>query len=75
MSDWRPIKTVGDVKRILGLNSKKIIYIYNWNDDKYARRPHPFWRIENAYVSAFDSRHPLMQPILWQPLPELPEDF
>ena len=43
--------------------------IAQWDDDKYARKPKPFWRTTGPWGVTADRANP---PTVWAPLPPLP---
>lgn len=74
MSDWQPIETAPrDDRRILGYfpHHGNIERIW-WNDDRYAKKPRPFWNNSHDWSRTSDARR--KQPTHWMPFPEPPED-
>src|SRR6185312_687271 len=65
---WRPIETAPqDGSRILLLRNGRIV-CGNWNDDRYARKPRPYWSHDQERAfGTVDTRQ--CQPTHWQPLP------
>lgn len=71
---WQPIETAPKDQVVLlwrpnayGLAKCDI---GNWDDDKYAKRPKPYWRSFLGCVRVSQMRN--WYPTHWQPLPQLP---
>ena len=72
---WQPIETAPkDGTRImvycprLGVNCSA-----NWNDDKYARKPRPYWTHMGEYLWGKTMVRE-DQPTHWMPMPEAPAE-
>lgn len=69
--DWQPIETAPKNRDILVCLAHGIVTVARWQDDRYARKPRPYWQMEwNAHRTLDDRRD---QPLFWQPLPDPPE--
>lgn len=73
---WRPIETAPiDGTFILvypPLYTKKTCSIARYDDDKYCKKPRPFWRRDDDFGRVTCSRE--KPPTHWMPLPEPPKE-
>jgi len=68
-TSWQPIETAPKDARILCVMSDRV-QIAQWDDDRYAKKPRPFWRTYGS-LGKNNERH--CQPTVWMPLPEPPK--
>jgi len=71
MSDWRPIETAPrDGARVLVWSGayRGTAFIARLDDDRYAKRPRPFWEFEGQDTTTARAH----QPTHWMPLPAPP---
>lgn len=70
MSDWQPIETAPKEAYYLLLLANNRVEIGRWDDDRFAKKPKPFW----AY-SFLSSRRQQREnpPTHWMPLPTPPK--
>lgn len=71
--NWRPMDQAPKDKRIIlhYPDRESMVAIGTWNDDRYSKRPRPFWSNERDSQVAMQRWH---QPDKWMPLPDPPED-
>ena len=73
MNEWQPIETApkDGTKVLLFVDTgyEARIHPGKWNDDRYAKRPRPYW--DYLYFQTMDSRD--HQPTHWMPLPAPPK--
>ena len=67
-SAWLPIETAPKDKTMILLASSRV-EIGNWDDDKYARKPKPYWNRYSAFGKTSEREN---NPTHWMPLPSLP---
>jgi hypothetical protein len=72
MSEWQPISTAPKDVQIL-LYRDKQVSIGRWNDDKYNRKPRPFWDDNLSTVFGITYARSI-PPTHWMPSPEPPEN-
>ncbi len=72
IGEWQPIETAPrDGTRILLFVCGRII-CGAWRDDKYAKRPRPYWGHDlEAYTGTRNMKN--NPPTYWMPLPAVPE--
>ena len=69
---WQPIETAPKDKTRMLLACKSTVTIGSWNDDRYARKPRPYWTNDRERIfGILDTRSD--QPTHWMLLPALPE--
>lgn len=72
MSKWKPIETAPqDGTRILvwsTIYGGKVV-VARYDDDRFSRKPRPYWRIDAAYAINDSRRN---QPTHWMELPKPP---
>jgi len=73
---WQPIETVPDEYKITEWNQPRILAVFNgkvqiasWDDERYHKKPRPFWRYDWNNVGSQRE----IQPTHWTPLPEPPK--
>lgn len=74
MHEWQPIETAPKDRPVLvhpGLWAGRTCSIATWNDDKYAKKPRPFWGRDDDMGRITYSRN--APPTHWMPLPPAPE--
>lgn len=72
MNGWQPIETAPKVGYVLlfpGRWNGITCDIGTWNEDKYAKKPKPFWRRLSAHTVGDSRDYP---PTHWMPLPAPP---
>jgi hypothetical protein len=76
LDDWRPIETAPhDGTRVLvlippGADGRRSVEIAAWDDERFNKRPHPFWAWERRFLGVATMKD--MPPTHWMPLPEVP---
>lgn len=70
---WRPMETAPQDGTIILIARGTHIAIAEWYQDKYAKKPRPFWHgtDTNTMGNDWSRKNP---PIAWQPLPDYPHD-
>jgi hypothetical protein len=68
MSDWKPIETAPKDREIMIVRNGKI-RIGKWDDDRYNKKPRPYWR-DHQGRNISTMRY--LPPTHWMPLPEPP---
>ncbi len=76
MSKWQPIETAPKDKSLILVYRPAAlkwgqIDIATWDDDRYAKKPRPYWRSIIRIMGKLDMR--AWEPTHWQPLPEPPQ--
>lgn len=76
MGKWKPIETAPTDGTMILLYRPKAaewakVTVGKYNDDKYAKKPKPFWEIWFKLGGVTDSR--LWVPTYWMPIPEQPK--
>ena len=70
MSNWQPIETAPKDREIL-IARPESVKIAKWDDDRYNRKPRPFWNDYSPHGMAYMRNN---SPKYWQYLPPLPEN-
>lgn len=68
MSDWQPIETAPKDRRIR-LWAAGAERHGRWDDDRYSKKPRPFWSFETVMGTTFQRTN---QPTHWMECPEPP---
>ena len=71
--DWRPIDTAPKTGEPIVLwppSRKGVITCGAWDDDRYSKRPRPFWNRLDQWRMGFARENP---PTHWAPIPAGPE--
>lgn len=72
MSEWQPIETAPrDGRRVL-LYWDGHVVCGNWDEDRYANRPRPYWRHDMERIFGIRALR-ATPPTHWRPLPAPPE--
>ncbi len=69
MHGWQPIATAPKDRRVLLLTPRyasQQVWIGRWNEDRYSKKPRPYWDIESWRPTISRGG----QPTHWQPLPD-----
>ncbi len=65
---WQPVETAPRTgERFLAVQRQRVV-ICKWDDDRYSKRPQPYFRCESSVRRNFDTENPIT---LWQPLPAI----
>lgn len=70
VSEWQSIDTAPRDRRILLFRSNESVGIGSYCDDRYSKRPRPYWSDERSYMSVAWMRH--RPPTHWMSLPDPP---
>lgn len=68
-SPWRPIESAPKDQKIL-VWARGYHWVAGWDDDRYAKKPRPFWDYSNLWGKTGCRETP---PTHWMPLPDPPE--
>ena len=72
---WQPIDTAphDQEKVLLWINDPRapVVTLGQWDDDRYAKKPRPYWRTDDERICGTLYRR-ANQPTYWQPLPAPP---
>ena len=70
MSEWQPIETAPkDGTKVLLVSNRGQVYIGQYDDDRWVRKPEPYW-----CIAGMPKTHARAQrPTHWMPLPEPPK--
>ena len=71
MTEWQPIETAPQTGIDILLVRNGRVTVGAWNNDKYARKPRPFWWAYYGPWGKTDCRN--KPPTHWMPLPEPPQ--
>lgn len=70
---WQPIEAAPkDGTRVLLYCNSRGIVCGEWNNDKYAKKPRPYWANDRERLFGVTETR-ADQPTHWQPLPEAPQ--
>lgn len=75
MAEWMPIESApkdGTFVIVWPPTWKGVVSCASWDDDKYAKKPRPYWRRADEYGCVGFSRE--KPPTHWMPLPEPPKE-
>jgi hypothetical protein len=71
--NWQPIETAPrDGRRVLLCYPSGAVECGRWNDDRYARKPRPFWEGDQRRLFGVGV-YRAASPKHWMPIPEPPE--
>jgi hypothetical protein len=74
VNGWQPIETApkdGTCVIVYPPTFDGLVSCAKWDEDRYAKRPRPYWRRMDAFGQVTRSRD--NQPTHWMPLPDPPK--
>lgn len=72
MSKWQDMSTAPKDRRIIVDRPDRSVGISIWDDQKYYKRPRPFWSDERSYFGVVRDRESV--PTRWMEIPESEHD-